>query len=315
MARRAVGNRKAAEVITISDSEDDEQPSEAQAVVSSIDKRPSRRKTRATIKPLFRSNGISVYDTDVSCLSYDQYINDTIIDFYLNVIHNECTTEQALETHIFSTHFYSALASFSRKSGNTRLDEARLRKWTKTINLFTNYIVIPINEPDHWFLSILCFPCGPVVNERDKKNAKNPCILFFDPLCPTNRDKVSTVLREFLSHEYERIYGETRVFNRESMPNHSVVVPQQNNRVDCGIFVLQFVESFLANPNIDYHQPQADWFNEIHILQKREKILKLLEERCPKDVEMPRIQLPTLNGKMVIDTRNVRRLRRRALKA
>lgn len=42
---------------------------------------------------------------------------------------------------------------------------ARVEKWTKGVNLFEkDYIIIPINEQQHWFLAIICFPglTGPV---------------------------------------------------------------------------------------------------------------------------------------------------------
>lgn len=42
---------------------------------------------------------------------------------------------------------------------------SRVEKWTKNVNLFDkDYIIIPINEQQHWFLAIICFPglSGPV---------------------------------------------------------------------------------------------------------------------------------------------------------
>lgn len=42
---------------------------------------------------------------------------------------------------------------------------SRVEKWTKGVNLFEkDYIIIPINEQQHWFLAIICFPglSGPV---------------------------------------------------------------------------------------------------------------------------------------------------------
>jgi len=42
---------------------------------------------------------------------------------------------------------------------------SRVEKWTKSVNLFEkDYIIIPINEQQHWFLAIICFPGfhGPV---------------------------------------------------------------------------------------------------------------------------------------------------------
>lgn len=42
---------------------------------------------------------------------------------------------------------------------------SRVEKWTKNVNLFEkDFVIIPINEQQHWFLAIICFPglTGPV---------------------------------------------------------------------------------------------------------------------------------------------------------
>lgn len=42
---------------------------------------------------------------------------------------------------------------------------SRVKSWTKKVDIFEkDYLVIPINERNHWFLAIVCFPwlSGPV---------------------------------------------------------------------------------------------------------------------------------------------------------
>lgn len=42
---------------------------------------------------------------------------------------------------------------------------SRVGKWTKSVSLFDkDFIIIPINEQQHWFLAIICYPglSGPV---------------------------------------------------------------------------------------------------------------------------------------------------------
>jgi sentrin-specific protease 7 len=60
----------------------------------------------------------------------------------------------------------------------------------------------------------------------------------------TLHSKVFQTLREYLSCEYEAKMGKARDFTVESMPACCPKVPQQPNFTDCGIFVLQYVESF-----------------------------------------------------------------------
>lgn len=36
---------------------------------------------------------------------------------------------------------------------------ARVKTWTKHVNLFEkDFVIVPINENAHWFLAIICFP-------------------------------------------------------------------------------------------------------------------------------------------------------------
>jgi len=71
-----------------------------------------------------------------------------------------------------------------------------------------------------------------------------PCILVFDSLRIGSRSKVVATLREYLECEYHEKIGKDRVFSNETFPGCSPRVPQQPNFYDCGIFVLQYVESF-----------------------------------------------------------------------
>lgn len=75
-----------------------------------------------------------------------------------------------------------------------------------------------------------------------------PCILIFDSLAGTSRQRVVATLRDYLTCEYRSKLGEanSRVFNKDNMPNYMVKVPQQNNFTDCGLYLLQYVEHFFT---------------------------------------------------------------------
>ena len=55
--------------------------------------------------------------------------------------------------------------------------------------------------------------------------------------------------------------------------------PQQNNMSDCGIYVLQYIESFFNHPIVNYSLPinsTAKWFSEQKISTKRDEIKHLM---------------------------------------
>ncbi|EAT47498.1 AAEL001372-PB [Aedes aegypti] len=113
--------------------------------------------------------GISINTEDYMCLAIDQYLNDVIIDFYLNYLKLELLKdEERRRIHIFSTFFYKRLTTLGTRHRGQDKDQkltaaqkrhARVASWTKKENIFEkDFIIIPINEQSHWFLAIICFP-------------------------------------------------------------------------------------------------------------------------------------------------------------
>ncbi|CAH0556439.1 unnamed protein product [Brassicogethes aeneus] len=129
------------------------------------------------IKPLLQyppegRGRLTINTEDYICLATDQFLNDVIIDFYLKYLINNLPKEKQEKVHVFSTFFYKRLTTkpqkASRKCQPTELDNtltaaqkrhARVKTWTKTVNLFEkDFVIVPINENAHWFLAIICFP-------------------------------------------------------------------------------------------------------------------------------------------------------------
>ncbi|XP_049821770.1 uncharacterized protein LOC109596804 isoform X3 [Aethina tumida] len=115
---------------------------------------------------------LTINTEDYICLASDQFLNDVIIDFYLKYLVNNLPNKQQEKVHVFSTFFYKRLTTkpmrASRKCQPAELDNnltaaqkrhARVKNWTKNVNLFEkDFVIVPINENAHWFLAIICFP-------------------------------------------------------------------------------------------------------------------------------------------------------------
>ncbi|CAG5865227.1 unnamed protein product [Menidia menidia] len=65
-----------------------------------------------------------------------------------------------------------------------------------------------------------------------------------DSLRGPARSTVVKTLREYLEVEWEVRKGSQRSFGKDVMRGSSPRVPQQDNFSDCGVYVLQYVESF-----------------------------------------------------------------------
>lgn len=117
----------------------------------------------------------------------------------------------------------------------------------------------------------------PDIQARKKK----PCILVFDSLAGPNRWRIVSVLREYLDIEWKIKKSTKKAFDRSTMQGFVPKIPQQSNYSDCGLFVLQYVESFFEKPLPYFGSPLpslVDWFPAEEVGKKREDIKLLISE-------------------------------------
>ncbi|MCI4382749.1 hypothetical protein PGIGA_G00018350 [Pangasianodon gigas] len=108
--------------------------------------------------------------------------------------------------------------------------------------------------------------------------SKQPCILIMDSLSCGAKPSVVKVLQEYLEMEWRVRKGSLWGFEKQAMNGWSVQVPQQDNHTDCGVYVLQYVESFITNPPRTFHPAMhlRDWFPQKLVKKKREQIKWLI---------------------------------------
>ncbi|KAG7206518.1 hypothetical protein KM043_003863 [Ampulex compressa] len=142
------------------------------------------------------------------------------------------------------------------------------------------------------------------MQERD--TVRVPCILIFDSLAGASRSRVVATLRDYLSCEHLAKMGSEKTFSKDTIKGASPKVPQQSNFTDCGLYVLQYVESFFKSPIKDYTLPiktLKNWFEEIVVTRKREELSKLLirlmnTTKGDRSIGLPLVNFPTQDGKL-----------------
>ncbi|KAJ6665839.1 hypothetical protein lerEdw1_001311 [Lerista edwardsae] len=87
-----------------------------------------------------------------------------------------------------------------------------------------------------------------------------------------------TVCKQYLEVEWEVRKGSKRSFSKDVMKGSNPKVPQQNNFSDCGVYVLQYVESFFETPILSFELPMnlTDWFPRPRMKTKREEIRNII---------------------------------------
>ncbi|XP_051908628.1 sentrin-specific protease 6 [Hippocampus zosterae] len=124
---------------------------------------------------------------------------------------------------------------------------------------------------------------------------KRSCILIMDSLRGPARSTVVKTLREYLEVEWEVRKGSRRTFGKDVMKGSSPRVPQQDNFSDCGIYVLQYVESFFENPIVNFQLPinLSEWFPQQRMRSKRQEISGLiLRIQAQQEADKGRVERP-----------------------
>uniref|UniRef100_A0A8C1ZDM3 SUMO specific peptidase 6b n=1 Tax=Cyprinus carpio TaxID=7962 RepID=A0A8C1ZDM3_CYPCA len=251
--------------------------------------------------------GITITEDDLNCLEEGEFLNDVIIDFYLRyLVCEQQEKEDASKYHVFSSFFFKHLTQkdHRRLPGTTDLSyviqerrHSRVKTWTRGVNLFEkDFIFVPINQMSHWYLAVICFP-GKIsqtsgldlhldgrrysVEYLCNQSPPNPMSLFYSPESSKQHYHSShlfSVNPRYLQEEWKVKMGSEQSFGNGVMDGWSPIVPKQDNYTDCGIFLLQYVESFLKDPPQTFHHNMDlnGWFSQRTVKRKRRQIKRLI---------------------------------------
>lgn len=113
---------------------------------------------------------------------------------------------------------------------------------------------------------------------QKKTVMKRPCILIMDSLKLSLHERVFKLLREYLQSEWEVRRGSSRDFSSDQTQSSHCIVPLQDNSSDCGLYLLQYVESFLKDPVVHFDLPLQlqRWFPRHQVRRKRDEIRDLV---------------------------------------
>ncbi|KAL4332375.1 hypothetical protein GQ457_07G024180 [Hibiscus cannabinus] len=240
-------------------------------------------------------DAVSISKRDVDLLLPETFINDTIIDFYIKYLKNQIQPEERQRFHFFNSFFFRKLADLDKDPSSISDGRAaflRVRKWTRKLDIFgKDYIFIPVNFNLHWSLIVMCHP-GEVAGFKDEdldKSSKVPCILHMDSI-RGNHAGLKNLVQSYLWEEWKERYKETSEDLSSKFSNMrfvSLELPQQENSFDCGLFLLHYLELFLAEapPNFNPFKItkfsnflNLDWFPPTEASLKRTLIQKIIFE-------------------------------------
>ncbi|XP_051006708.1 sentrin-specific protease 2 isoform X7 [Acomys russatus] len=175
---------------------------------------------------------------DIQTLKNYHWLNDEVINFYMNLLVERSRKQGYPALHAFSTFFYPKL-----KAGGYHA----VKRWTKGVNLFEQELVlVPIHRKVHWSL---------VVMDLRKK-----CLKYLDSMGQKGH-RICEVLLEYLQDE-SKTKRNTDLNLLEwthcSMKPHEI--PQQLNGSDCGMFTCKYADYISRDKPITFTQHQMPLF-------------------------------------------------------
>lgn len=223
-------------------------------------------------------DAVEVRGADLRHLAPSEFLNDTVIDFYIKYMQMNFFEEKDRlhRFHFFSCFFYKKLTSAKKARGKDWFEE--VHKWTKGINIFKkSYLFIPIHDSCHWSLAIICFLVGQKV----------PYILHLDSMSSAGHPSIGifNVLKSYLMAERKHLIQENDIVDDITTiePSRATCkrtqVPLQDNEWDCGLFMLYYIQKFVEEVDSKDLDDMfgRNWFKPNEASELRGTIFTILE--------------------------------------
>ncbi|XP_072552510.1 sentrin-specific protease 1 isoform X2 [Salminus brasiliensis] len=181
---------------------------------------------------------LTITRKDLQTLSHLNWLNDEVINFYMNMLVERSKASHLPSVYTFNTFFFPKL----RSSGYSTV-----RRWTKKVDIFSvDIILVPVHLGVHWCLSVMDF--------------RKKSITYFDSM-GGNNDEACRILLKYLEQESEDKRGrpfDTSGWTLQSKKRNEI--PQQMNGSDCGMFTCKYAEYITKDKPITFTQKHMPYF-------------------------------------------------------
>lgn len=182
--------------------------------------------------------GLSLTRKDLQTLSNLNWLNDEVINFYMNLLVERSKDPSLPSVNTFNTFFFPKL----RGSGYSAV-----RRWTKKMDIFSgDILLVPVHLGVHWCLSVVDF--------------RKKAVLYFDSM-GGNNDEACRILFEYLQQESKDKKGkemDTSGWSLHSKKRNEI--PQQMNGSDCGMFTCKYADYITKDKPITFTQKHMPYF-------------------------------------------------------
>ena len=189
-------------------------------------------------KVLVVGDKISVRGNDLVTLKKRGWLNDEVINFYIELILKRSASEpeKCPKIHMFNTFFYPLL----EKKGYSGV--SRITKKAKVDIFSLDMVIVPIHLQIHWALAVI--------------NIKKRRLEYYDSMSKGYNTSVLSLLKHYVEEEYKdrKKASSYDISNWEYYRVENL--PQQTNAYDCGVFAMTFAEHISRGASVLFVPPK-----------------------------------------------------------
>ncbi|KAM4797057.1 sentrin-specific protease 1 [Rhinophrynus dorsalis] len=181
---------------------------------------------------------LTITRKDIMTLHSLNWLNDEIINFYMNLLMERSKQKGLPTVHAFNTFFFPKLKSAGYQA---------VKRWTKKVDIFSvDILLVPIHLGVHWCLAVIDF--------------RKKSITYFDSMGGLNNEACKILLQYLKQESLDKkgIHFDSNVWLMTSKKSEEI--PQQMNGSDCGMFACKYADYITKEKSITFTQHHMPYF-------------------------------------------------------
>nr|XP_045008663.1 sentrin-specific protease 1 isoform X2 [Jaculus jaculus] len=181
---------------------------------------------------------LTITRKDMQTLNHLNWLNDEIINFYMNMLMERSKEKGLPSVHAFNTFFFTKLKTAGYQA---------VKRWTKKVDVFSvDILLVPIHLGVHWCLAVVDFR---------KKN-----ITYYDSMGGINNEACRILLQYLKQESIDKKRKEFDTNGWQLFSKKSQEIPQQMNGSDCGMFACKYADCITKDRPINFTQQHMPYF-------------------------------------------------------
>ncbi|XP_059103197.1 sentrin-specific protease 1 isoform X2 [Peromyscus eremicus] len=181
---------------------------------------------------------LTITRKDIQTLNHLNWLNDEIINFYMNMLMERSKETGFPSVHAFNTFFFTKLKTAGYQA---------VKRWTKKVDVFSvDILLVPIHLGVHWCLAVIDF--------------RKKSVTYYDSMGGINIEACRILLQYLKQESVDKKRREFDTNGWQLFSKKSQEIPQQMNGSDCGMFACKYADCITKDRPINFTQQHMPYF-------------------------------------------------------